>query len=101
MEKINQTQSGRGYLLRISASDVCNYDCAFCHPPKQDPVVRLSDQELIGVINAMNDLYVLKTVHFTGGEPLMRKSLPEVITKCRQLGGADLDFAITTNASLL
>ena len=33
-EKINDTQSGLGYLLRIGATDLCNNDCIFCHPPK-------------------------------------------------------------------
>ena len=95
------TQSGRGYLFRVSASNICNYDCAFCHPNRNEPVVRLSDRELMCVFRAMNDLFVLKTLHFTGGEPLMRGSLSSVIAECRRLAGTDLDIVITTNASML
>lgn len=101
MEKINLTQSGRGYLLRVSASEICNYDCAFCHPIRDERIARLTDEEFLQIFRMANDLYVLKTLHFTGGEPLTRDSLPEIIKECRKLGGSALDIAMTTNASLL
>lgn len=101
VEKINNTQSGRGYLLRVSASDLCNFDCNFCHPSQNESVTKLTDEEFLKVFECINKLYKLKTLHFTGGEPLMRRSLPEVIKKCRQIAGEDLDIAMTTNASLL
>lgn len=101
MGKINLTQSGRGYLLRVSASEICNYDCAFCHPIRDGRITRLTDEEFLQIFRMTNDLYVLKTLHFTGGEPLTRDSLPEIIKECRKLSGSALDIAMTTNASLL
>lgn len=100
-EKINKTQSGRGYLFRVSASDVCNYDCAFCHPAQNDNVTVLTDEQFLRVFRVANELYKIKTLHFTGGEPLTRKTLPEVIRRCREMAGDELDIAMTTNASLL
>ena len=101
MEKINKTQSGRGYLFRVSASDICNYDCSFCHPGQNESVKILTDEEFLRVFKVANELYKIKTLHFTGGEPLMRKTLPDVIHQCRLIAGEDLDIAMTTNASLL
>ena len=101
-EKINHTQSGRWYLLRVSASDICNFDCAFCHPNQNEKINdALTDEEFLKVFKNINDMYKLKTLHFTGGEPLTRKTLPDIIRKCREMAGPDLDIAITTNASLL
>jgi len=101
MEKINKTQSGRGYLFRVSASDICNYDCSFCHPGQNESVKILTDEEFLRVFKVANELYKIKTLHFTGGELLMRKTLPDVIHQCRLIAGEDLDIAMTTNASLL
>ena len=101
MEKINNTQSGRGYLLRVSASDICNFDCQFCHPGINESVNRLTDDEFLKVFKAINDKYKLKTLHFTGGEPLMRKDFPELVKKCREIAGPELDIAMTSNAALL
>lgn len=100
-KKINKTQSGRGYLFRVSASDICNYDCQFCHPTTNESVTKLTDEEFLKVFKMINDLYKLKTLHFTGGEPLMRKTLPKVIKQCRMIAGEELDIAMTTNAALL
>ena len=101
MDKINETQSGRGYLFRVSASDVCNYDCNFCHPSSNESVTCLTDEELIRIFRVMNDTFKLKTLHFTGGEPLMRRGLTNIIRSCRAYAGDELDIAITTNAALL
>lgn len=100
-KKINNTQSGRGYLLRVSASDLCNYDCNFCHPSQNESVTKLTDDEFIKIFECINRLYKLKTLHFTGGEPLMRTTLPELIKRCREIAGDELDIAMTTNAALL
>ena len=101
MAKINQTQSGRGYLFRVSVSDMCNYDCLFCRPQNHEPVDILTNEEFLNIFNIVNDLYHLKTLHFTGGEPLLRKDLTGLIDGCRKIAGNDLDIALTTNGSLL
>lgn len=101
MEKFNLTQSKRGYLLRISASDACNFNCEFCRPEKRIPDDVLSDYELLKIIEEINNQYVLKTIHFTGGEPLLRKSLVDVIRECRKFISSDVEIAMTTNGLLL
>ena len=72
-EKINDTQSGLGYLLRIGATDLCNNDCIFCHPPKVKALNALTTEQLLEIAQVIYDNYKLKTIHFTGGEPLLRK----------------------------
>jgi cyclic pyranopterin phosphate synthase len=101
MEKINKTQSRLGYLFRASISDECNYDCQFCHPNDHEPVDILTNAEFLRIFNIVNDLFHIKTLHFTGGEPLMRRDLPELIAECRKIAGSDLEIALTTNGSLL
>ena len=100
-EKVNLTQSKRGYLLRISVSDVCNYDCMFCHPPKNEDKNVLSHDDLMRIVTEVNKIYKLKTIHFTGGEPLMRSDLIKTIEGCRAIVDSDVDIAITTNGALI
>lgn len=97
----NNTQSGRGYLFRASSSDICNYDCAFCHPNEHEPVDILSNIEFINIFEAAFSLFKIKGLHFTGGEPLMRKDIAELIGACRKISGPELDIALTTNGFLL
>ena len=76
-EKINDTQSGLGYLLRIGATDLCNNDCIFCHPPKIKAKNALTTEQLLEIAQVIYDNYKLKTIHFTGGEPLLRRDIVE------------------------
>lgn len=101
MDKINITQSKKGYLLRISASDSCNFDCFFCHPNINKHVNTLSDDDIINIIKSTNNLYKLKTIHFTGGEPLLRDGLSYIIAECKKFLDDTIEIAITTNGALL
>ncbi len=101
LEKLNITQSGLGHLLRISLSNTCNYDCIFCHPPKNQKIDVMSNEEILKIICEINKIYKLKTIHFTGGEPLLRKGVDELIEGCREEVGDDIDIAMTTNGALL
>jgi GTP 3',8-cyclase len=101
MEKINKTQSKRGYLFRASSSDICNYDCAFCHPNDNEPVDILTNREFTNIFKVANSIFKLKTLHFTGGEPLMRKDISDLIGRCRDVVDSKFDIALTSNASLL
>lgn len=101
MEKINQTQSGKGYLFRASSSDICNYDCAFCHPNEHEPVDILTNEEFANIFKAADSTFQLKTLHFTGGEPLMRKDIADLVARCRDIAGPTLDIALTSNAAIM
>ena len=91
--------------LRISVTDRCNFRCRYCMPrerfnedhtflPKR---AFLSFDEIEKVVRSSISLG-LEKVRITGGEPLLRKNLPELIAKLSKLG---IDIALTTNASLL
>ncbi len=101
MEKINDTQSGLGYLLRIGTTDLCNNDCIFCHPPKVKTKDALSTEQLLEIAKVIYDNYKLKTIHFTGGEPLLRKDIVDLVKGCQKITGGEIEMAMTTNAKLL
>lgn len=101
MKKINDTQSGLGYLLRIAAIHLCNCDCIFCHPPKGIAERALTTPQLLKIIKTINDNYQLKTIHFTGGDPLLRTDIVDLVEGCKEITGGLIEMAMTTNGLLL
>lgn len=89
--------------LRISVTDRCNLRCSYCMPaeglPWQSREEHLSSDELVAVVAEFARLGV-RTVRLTGGEPLLRRDLPELIAALHALPGID-DVALTTNGVLL
>lgn len=85
--------------LRVSVTDRCNLRCTYCMPAEGLPWMAkaemLSDEELLRVIGVFVGLGV-RQVRLTGGEPLLRRSIVDVVT-----GIAALDprpqIAMTTN----
>jgi cyclic pyranopterin phosphate synthase len=87
--------------LRISVTPRCNFRCTYCDPlglGHTDPLGTISVQDVAHVLEAAAGLG-MRSVRFTGGEPLLRRELPEMIACARRLGIEDV--AITTNATLL
>jgi GTP 3',8-cyclase len=87
--------------LRISVTPRCNFRCSYCDPlgmGHQDPLGTVSVKDVAHVVEAAVGLG-MTSVRFTGGEPLLRKELPEMIAHARAAGVEDV--AITTNATLL
>ena len=100
----------RGRLLhdlRVSVTDRCNFRCEYCMPAdvfgrgyRFLPKARLLGYgEIETLVRAFVRLGVRK-VRLTGGEPLLRDDLEDLILRLAQLDDLD-DLAITTNASLL
>ncbi len=93
--------------LRVSLTDRCNLRCTYCMPremfgPDHAFLPRrelLSFEELFRVLAAFVDLGVTK-LRLTGGEPLLRKDLPDLIALLSPLEGLQ-DIALTTNGILL
>jgi GTP 3',8-cyclase len=93
--------------LRISVMDRCNFRCPYCMPRERfhehyqflRPAERLSFPEIVRVTRAFVDLGVRK-VRLTGGEPLLRPSLAELVGELSALDGVE-DIALTTNGILL
>jgi len=86
--------------LRISVTPRCNLHCLYCHPldwEQSEPAGSVSVEEVRNFIQAMQ-LLGLESVRFTGGEPLVRKELPQMIEAASELGIRDI--AITTNGLL-
>ena len=92
--------------LRISVTDRCNFRCRYCMPREMFgeaqqflPRAELLDCEDIGrIARAFASLGVRK-IRLTGGEPLLRADLPDIIRVVARIPG--IDIALTTNGSLL
>ncbi len=93
--------------LRISVIDRCNFRCPYCMPEDQyahDHVflakdARLRFEEIERIARSFVSLGVRK-LRLTGGEPLLRRDLPELVRLLAKIPHAD-DFALTTNGVLL
>ena len=89
--------------LRMSVTDRCNIRCFYCMPEEnvefkpRDEI--LTFEELIRFARITSELGVNK-IRLTGGEPLLRKDLPQLIRELHKLNGIT-DIALTTNAVLL
>lgn len=87
--------------LRISITPRCNLHCLYCHPlglEMAEPPGTLTVEEVDHFLEAAS-LLGLSAVRFTGGEPLVRKELLQMIERARSKEGIE-DVAITTNGLL-
>ncbi|MEQ6376975.1 GTP 3',8-cyclase MoaA [Bacillaceae bacterium S4-13-56] len=93
--------------LRISVIDQCNFRCTYCMPaeifgddyrflPAKE---LLSFDEIVRLAEIFSKLGVEK-IRLTGGEPLLRKNLSELISKLYEIEGIK-DIALTTNGIFL
>jgi len=93
--------------LRISVMDTCNYRCPYCMPaekfdenyPFLRPSERLNFDEITRLVKIFASFGVNK-IRLTGGEPLLRKNLAELIARLKKIEGIK-DIALTTNGQLL
>ena len=89
--------------LRVSVTDKCNLRCRYCMP--QEGITRLAHDDILRleewarIIRIMQELGITK-VRFTGGEPLVRKNLIQLIKDVHALDGIS-QIAMTTNGILL
>src|ERR1022692_753060 len=90
--------------LRISITDRCNYKCVYCRSGNDGPAFpELPIVDYLRMARVFVGLGISK-VRLTGGEPLLRRGLVEMVRELGQmktLTGAPLDIAITTNGHLL
>jgi cyclic pyranopterin phosphate synthase len=91
--------------LRVSVTDRCNFRCRYCMPRERfgkdhaflPRAELLSFEEVARVVGILGG--TLRKVRLTGGEPLLRKDLAELIALLAQPGAAPV--ALTTNGVLL
>jgi cyclic pyranopterin phosphate synthase len=97
--------------LRISVTDRCNFRCRYCMPKEMfdgqheflPHSALLTFEEITRLAGLFANAGVTK-LRLTGGEPLLRKGLPDLVAMLAALrtpDGAPLDLTLTTNGSLL
>ena len=91
--------------LRVSLTDRCNLRCTYCMPDDPDAWLPdetlLTDEELARLIEISINHLGITNVRFTGGEPLLRRSLEQLISATAQLrtqAGETPGISMTTNA---
>ena len=89
--------------LRLSVTDRCNLRCSYCMPeqdyvwlPKDDILHFEEIERLVGLFTSLG----VDRVRLTGGEPLLRRDLPALISRLAGFS-AIRDLALTTNGVLL
>jgi cyclic pyranopterin phosphate synthase len=89
--------------LRLSVTDRCDLRCTYCMPEGfkdfEEPEDWLTFDEVERVVAAFGRLGV-KRVRLTGGEPLLRRNLPDLAARISNLPGID-DLSLSTNATQL
>ena len=89
--------------LRISVTDRCNIRCFYCMPEESAQFMNGADiltfEEIERFVRAAVPLGITK-LRLTGGEPLLRRNLPELVERLAAIPGIR-DMALTTNAVLL
>lgn len=89
--------------MRISVTDQCNLRCCYCMPEEGIPYLKeselLSFEEILEIVKAGTKLGIDK-IKITGGEPLLRKDISQLITKMKNIQGIK-QVTLTSNGVLL
>jgi GTP 3',8-cyclase len=87
--------------LRVSLTDRCNLRCSYCMPAEGldwlpgDDI--LTDDEVVRLIEVGVRRLGIREVRFTGGEPLVRRGLVDIVSRTKQIDPT-LELSLTTNA---
>lgn len=89
--------------LRISVTDRCNERCLYCMPENYNTWLPresvLADEEILAIVRAATDLGFRK-FRITGGEPLIRPNIPELVRRIASCPGVE-SLQMTTNGTRL
>jgi GTP 3',8-cyclase len=103
MEPLTDTWGRQIESVRISVTDKCNFRCTYCMPaeglqwlPRAEVLDFEETTRLVRVLAAMG----VSEVRLTGGEPLIRRDLPELVRMLAAVPGVE-DLSLTTNGVLL
>jgi cyclic pyranopterin phosphate synthase len=103
MEFLTDSWGRRIESVRISVTDKCNFRCTYCMPaeglewlPRSEVLDFEEMTRLVRVLAAMG----VHEVRLTGGEPLVRRDVPELVRLLSAVPGVD-DLSLTTNGVLL
>ncbi|MEM2281565.1 MAG: radical SAM protein, partial [Candidatus Bathyarchaeia archaeon] len=95
---------GRPLLnLRIVLTKPCNLHCSFCHAEGEDKFaknsVEMAAEEVVRIARIAVNLGIAR-VKLTGGEPLMRKDIVQIVHGIASIHGLK-ELSMTTNGTLL
>ena len=89
--------------LRISVTDRCNLRCTYCMPEKGMDFINndelLTNEEILRISKIMAEIGITK-IRLTGGEPLVRNGIVDLVRKISQISGIH-EVCMTTNGILL
>ena len=89
--------------LRVSVTDGCNLQCIYCNPlghGRRGGDDRVLSFDEIHRIVALCVSHGVRRVRLTGGEPLMRAGIADLVRRLAAIDGID-DLSLTTNGVLL
>ena len=87
--------------LRISITQRCNFNCFYCHREGEDNIkeTEMTPEEIERIVRISSKLGI-KKIKLTGGEPLLREDIVEIVSRTSSIPGIT-EVAITTNGTLL
>jgi len=89
--------------LRVSVTDRCNFRCSYCMPLDRYEWINRREVLTFEEVTRLSRLFVslgVEEIRVTGGEPLLRHKLSELIARLAQIAGLK-ELSLTTNASFL
>ncbi len=86
--------------LRVSLTDKCNLRCTYCMPAEGLDWLPgeqvLTDDEVVRLVGVATSRLGVREVRFTGGEPLVRRGLVDIVRRVR-LAAPHAELSVTTN----
>lgn len=86
--------------LRISVTDRCNFRCFYCLPNGEPPLARKDTILTFEEITRAAEIFVslgIEKIRLTGGEPMLRRGIVELVERLSRLKPGLQDLALTTN----
>jgi cyclic pyranopterin phosphate synthase len=86
--------------LRISLTDRCNFRCFYCLPNGEPPLARKDTILTFEEIVLLSEVFVslgIEKIRLTGGEPMLRRNIEELVERIARLKPDLKDLALTTN----
>src|SRR5690348_2762178 len=103
MEPLVDSYGRRIKNMRISITDKCNFRCTYCMPAEGLPWLKKAEILTYEEITRISRIAVsigIEQIRLTGGEPLVRRDVPELVRQLRQIEGLH-SLSLTTNGVLL
>mgnify|MGYP001335723843 CR=1 FL=1 len=104
MSLVDPSQGRLHRKLRISVTDRCAFQCSYCVPDAPPPALErrelLTFEEIVDFVRRVAVPHGLTRLRLTGGEPLQRRDLPELVGRLHALEGVT-SIGLTTNGERL